>query len=64
MKKKSIFKVAISTVALMVGLSSCSKCQTCTYGGSSEEICQDDFDDKDAYKAYINFLEAFGTDCN
>lgn len=63
MKKKNIFKVAVSAVAIMFSLSSCSKCQTCSYAGDSEEVCQDDFADKDAFKAYINFLEAFGANC-
>ena len=46
-----------------LGFSSCKKCQTCTYGTYSEDICQDDFDTKDEYKSYISLIEAFGGDC-
>lgn len=63
MKKKNIFKVIIASAAIMFSLSSCSKCQTCSYGGDSEEFCQDDFSDKDEYKGYIALIEAFGGTC-
>jgi hypothetical protein len=63
MRKKNILKVAFSAVILMFSLNACSKCQTCTYAGDSEEICQDDYADKDEYKAYIALVEAFGASC-
>lgn len=38
---KKLFLVL--SVAGIIGLSSCSKCYTCTYGSSDEvEICKDD----------------------
>lgn len=63
MKKKSMFKVIIASATIMFGLSSCNKCQTCTYNSSSEKICQEDFNDKEDYKAALAVLEAFGAKC-
>ncbi len=63
MKKKSIFQFLLGTVALAVGLTSCKKCQTCTYAGYSEEVCEEEFASNKLYKAYINYLEAYGYKC-
>lgn len=63
MKKKSLFHFVLGTLALAVGLVSCKKCQTCTYDGYTEEVCQDDFENKEAYKAYIKLAEAYGAKC-
>lgn len=63
MKKRSFTHLILGTLALAVGLVSCKKCQTCSYDGYSEEVCEDDFASKSLYKAYINYLEAYGYKC-
>lgn len=63
MKKTNFFTAAIAFIGMAIGLSSCSKCQTCTYSGYKEELCQDDFDSKEEYKAYIALIEASGGKC-
>lgn len=63
MKKKSFLSLIFSTILMIIGLSSCKKCQVCTYDGYHESVCQDDFNSKTAYKAYIKLLEAYGYDC-
>lgn len=63
MKKiKSTFLMLITLVSIM-SVSACKKCQTCTFQGDSEEIYQDDFDNKDQYEATIELAEAFGATC-
>ena len=52
------------TCLFLVGLSACNKCQDCTCGSTTEEVCRDDFDSNDEYKEGIVLLEAFGCDCN
>jgi len=63
MKKKNLFQILIGSIAVVTGLSSCNKCQTCTYGSYSEEICQEDFDSKSDYKDYISYIESYGASC-
>lgn len=63
MKKINLFSLALASIGLVLGLSSCKKCQTCSYGSDSYEVCQDDFGSKSAYNAYIDLAEAFGATC-
>jgi hypothetical protein len=49
---------------LVIGLTSCSTCQTCDCTGSVEEICQSDYDTKAQYDAIIELSEALGCECS
>ena len=54
----------IATAALFaISFSSCNKCQDCECYGDTEEVCEDDYDNKDDYKADIALAEAFGCTC-
>jgi len=60
--KKSYLLIA--TAALFaISFSSCNKCQDCECYGDTEEVCEDDYDNKDDYKADIALAEAFGCTC-
>ncbi len=43
---------------------SCNKCQDCTCGTVTEEVCKEDFDSNEEYTDGIETLEALGCDCN
>lgn len=59
--KKSLY-LLIALIGL--GFASCKKCQTCdSCGVLNAEYCQDDFDNKEDYDAFIANLEANGCDC-
>lgn len=60
--KKSFYLFFIALIA--VGFTSCKKCQTCTdCGVLNAEYCEEDFDDKEDYNAWIDDLEDNGCDC-
>ena len=60
--KKSYLLIA--TAALFaISFASCNKCQDCTCGDESTEVCEDEYDNKDDYKADIALAEAFGCTC-
>lgn len=63
MKKFKLLKTVFAVLTLIIGLNSCKKCQTCSLDGYSDELCQDDFNSKELYKAYIKYLEAYGYKC-
>ena len=52
-----LFVVAFAFVA-------CNKCQDCTCGGTTEEVCKDDFDSNADYNEAILALELLGCECN
>lgn len=63
MKKKNIFLVAFAALAMASGLSSCKKNKDCvrvTYDGGSECFCVEDFDNRDAFDAYVKYLKSEG----
>jgi hypothetical protein len=73
--KKSF--IALSVVALFgLGLTSCSKCQTCSdcpdgitlqddagNDVTEQEFCEEDAADKDEYDQGIALIEGFGCSC-
>ncbi len=61
MKKLLYLFIAV----LAFGLTSCDKCVDCTgCFGADGEVCQDDFNNKDDYDAFIASAEALsGCDC-
>ncbi len=61
--KKNFLLSLVGVLAVLLGFTSCKKCKTCSYDGYTEEICQDDFDTKDQYKAYVKLLESYGAKC-
>lgn len=49
---------------LTFGLTSCDKCVDCTNCGVlNAEYCEEDFEDKEDYKAWIDDLEDNGCEC-
>lgn len=63
MKKAKFLLGMVLLLTTTIFASSCNKCQTCCYGGDCEELCQEDFDSKEQYKAYIKLIETFGGKC-
>lgn len=63
MKKRSFTHLVLGTLALATGLVSCKKCQDCTKNGDTYTVCESDYANKSAYKAYIKLLESYGYKC-
>ena len=63
MKKRSILKFVFVSLGVVLGLSSCNKCQICSDGFDTYSVCQDEFATKSIYKAYIKTLELRGYIC-
>jgi hypothetical protein len=58
-RRISLIAVAFS-FAFMVG---CSRCEECDYQGSSETICETEFDSPDQYEDAISDREGQGASC-
>tara|TARA_B100000795_G_C22683952_1_gene392874 strand:- start:521 stop:724 length:204 start_codon:yes stop_codon:yes gene_type:complete len=66
MKKKFVQIIAITLISAF--FTSCSKCVDCAdcpdeVTLEQTEVCQDDFDSKDDYNSAVDFIEAFGCEC-
>ena len=58
---KKVFFSLLALVAISVSVSSCKKCQTCTFAGTADiEVCEDDFGSKTLYDASISAYELTG----
>ncbi|MCF8464722.1 MAG: hypothetical protein K9G41_07770 [Flavobacteriales bacterium] len=58
-KRISLFAVAMSLIIL----TGCSRCEECQYQGSSETICETEFDNPDQYEDAIADRESQGASC-
>lgn len=47
----------------LIAFSSCTQCQECVSGSSSETLCESEFDSPEQYRLAIDNLEAQGADC-
>lgn len=62
--KSNFFKAIFGSLFLLIGITSCkNQCQRCTDGIDSYTVCEDDFPNKQAYKAYISLMESYGYNC-
>jgi hypothetical protein len=66
MKPQEVFVKRISLISVAFGLvvlAGCSRCEECDYQGSSETICETEFDNPDQYEDAISDREAQGASC-
>ena len=66
MKPQEVFVKRISLFLIgltVVGLSACSRCEECQDQGSTETICETEFDNPDQYEDAIADREAQGAVC-
>ena len=56
-------KLSIVGVFVVMTLIGCSQCEECELNGSSETICETEFDSTDQYQDAIADLEASGASC-
>ena len=59
MKKLHFFVLIVFVCAL----NSCTQCQECQNGSTSETLCESEFDSPEQYQLAIDNLEAQGADC-
>jgi hypothetical protein len=64
---RNLYKMnRIKLIFVFIGLlafASCTRCSDCENNGLTDQICEQDFDDPNAYNAAIANQEADGAEC-
>ncbi len=55
--------IILSTIALLLGFSSCSRCVKCTKGADERSFCESNFSSETAFDAEVTTFEAQGYTC-
>lgn len=66
MKLREVLAKRISLIGIgvsMLIISGCSRCEECQYQGSSETICESEFDTPDQYDDAVSDRESQGAQC-
>jgi len=66
MKLQEVLVKRISLVGIGISIlvtSGCSRCEECQYQGSSETICESEFDTPDQYDDAVSDRESQGAQC-